>query len=294
MSAAAVSFAGPAARPQRLGGALLTLPALLFIGALFLLPVLQLLALSVSAADAGGGWRLSFSAYVDFLGDPHAWGLLARTLRIGLLTVLTCLLLAFPVALLMRGIAPRWRSLLFIALLSPLLTSVVVRTLAWVVLLGPKGLANAALAWAGFAPLALMYNDFGVVVGLTHVFFGYMLLAVSASVLKLDERLLLAAANLGAGRWQVLWRVVLPLCLPGIAAGAVLVFTMSASAYIVPVLLGGTATKVMATEVYDLAINYLEWREAAVVAAVLFALVWAVVALLARLGEGRGAAGAAR
>lgn len=268
--------------PRTWRGPLLLAPALLFIGVLFLAPVIQLLLGSLVVSSTAG-WSFSFKLYTTFFADPYSWQLIFKTLRISLITVLACLLLAFPVALLMRQLSSGTRTLLAIALLSPLLTSVVVRTLAWVVLLGPKGLLNSALAALSITPLELMYNDFGVIVGLTHVFFGYMLLALTASTLKLDASLILAARNLGASRWQVLRTVIIPLCLPGMVAGSVLVFTMSASAYIVPVLLGGTATKVMATEVYDLAINYLEWKEAAVVALVLFVLVWLVVALLSRL-----------
>lgn len=264
---------------------LLSMPAVLFVGALFLAPVFQLLLSSVIAADGAGHFSITLAPYRAFFASAHNFRLIARTCLIGGVTVIACFVLAFPVALFMRQIAPRWRSLLAIALLSPLLTSVVVRTLAWVMLLGPKGLFNNILTWAGWSPLPLMYNDFGVIVGLTHVFFGYMLLSIMTSVLKIDGNLLLAAANLGATRLRILTRIILPLSMPGIAAGAILVFTMSSSAYVTPILLGGANTKVLSTEIYDLAVNYLEWREAAVMAAVLFALVWCVVALLSRAGD---------
>ncbi|MBD1599486.1 ABC transporter permease [Pseudomonas typographi] len=260
----------------------LIMPALIFIAALFLAPVVQILAGSFVQVHSGG-WTLTAGLYEAFFADAYSWGLLERTLRISAITTLACLVMAFPVALLMRRLSSTQRTVLAILLLSPLLTSVVVRTLAWVILLGPVGLINKTLGVLGIAPVALMYNDVGVIIGLTHVFFGYMLLAITASMLKLDERLMLAAINLGASRWQVLRTIIFPLCLPGVLSGSVLVFTMSASAYIVPVLLGGTATKVMATEVYDLAINYLEWKEAAVVAAVLFVTVWLIVAAVTRL-----------
>lgn len=278
----------PPARPaaaRRPAPAWLSLPAVLFIGLLFLAPVLQLLMSSLVQADAQGRWQWSAALYAEFFADAYNWRLMARTLAISGLTVVASLALALPVALHMRRMAPRWRTLLAIALLSPLLTSVVVRTLAWVVLLGPQGLLNQALASAGLPPVALIYNGAGVVIGLTHVYFGYMLLSLMTSILKIDDSLILAAHNLGASRWQVLLRVILPLARPGIAAGAVLVFTMSASAYVTPVLLGGTATRVMATEIYDQAIGYLEWREAAATATVLFLLVWAGVALFSRLGD---------
>lgn len=271
-----------------LRGAWLGLPAVLFIGVLYLAPVASLLAGSLVATLPDGTRALSLDAYRTFFGDPYSLTLLARTLALSLCTVAASLALAFPVALYLRRLSPGRRALISMLLLSPLLTSVVVRTLAWVVILGPNGLLNSFLGWLGLAPVALIYNDLGVVIGLTHVFFGYMLLCLLTSVLKLDPAQLLAAANLGAGPWRRFLHVILPQCRPGIAAGAVLVFTMSASAYVTPVLLGGTQTKVMASEIYDLAISYLEWKEAAVVAAVLFAVVWIVVAALSRLAAGPG------
>ncbi len=276
-----------------LRGAWLGLPAVLFIGALYLAPVASLLAGSLVATQPDGSRVLSLGAYRAFFGDPYSLTLLVRTLALSLCTVAASLVLAFPVALYLRRLSPARRTLIAMLLLSPLLTSVVVRTLAWVVILGPNGLLNNFLGWLGLGPVALIYNDLGVVIGLTHVFFGYMLLCLLTSVLKLDPALLLAAANLGAGPWRRFRLVVLPQCRPGIAAGAVLVFTMSASAYVTPVLLGGTQTKVMASEIYDLAISYLEWKEAAVVAAILFAVVWIVVAGISRLAAGPGQGGRA-
>lgn len=276
-----------------LRGAWLGLPAVLFIGALYLAPVASLLAGSLVATQPDGSRVLSLGAYRAFFGDPYSLTLLVRTLALSLCTVAASLVLAFPVALYLRRLSPARRTLIAMLLLSPLLTSVVVRTLAWVVILGPNGLLNNFLGWLGLGPVALIYNDLGVVIGLTHVFFGYMLLCLLTSVLKLDPALLLAAANLGAGPWRRFRLVVLPQCRPGIAAGAVLVFTMSASAYVTPVLLGGTQTKVMASEIYDLAISYLEWKEAAVVAAILFAVVWIVVAGISRLAAGPGQGGGA-
>jgi len=275
-----------AASPLR--GAWLGLPAVLFIGVLYLAPVATLLAGSLVVAQPDGSRALSLGAYRAFFGDPYSLTLLARTLALSLCTVAASLVLAFPVALYLRRLSPARRTLIAMLLLSPLLTSVVVRTLAWVVILGPNGLLNNFLGWLGLGPVALIYNDLGVVIGLTHVFFGYMLLCLLTSVLKLDPAQLLAAANLGAGPWRRFRHVILPQCRPGIAAGAVLVFTMSDSAYVTPVLLGGTQTKVMASEIYDLAISYLEWKEAAVVAAILFAVVWSVVAGISRLSAGPG------
>lgn len=263
----------------------LGLPAVLFVGVLFLLPVLQLLWQSVLQTDADGAVAFTLERYVRFFADPYGPTLLMRTLWLSTCTVVLSLALAFPVAVYLRSLPPARRTLIAVLLLSPLLTSVVVRTLAWVVFLGPKGLLNTLLLNLGLEPMELIYNNTGVVIGLTHVYFGYMLLCLMTVVLKLDPEQFLAAANLGAGPWRRWWHVMLPQCRGGIAAGSVLVFSMSASAYVTPVLLGGTQTKTMATEIYDLAISYLEWKEAAVAATVLLLATGAVVAVLTRAGR---------
>ena len=245
----------------------LSLPAVLLLGLCFLLPIINLLLISISGPRDSG---FTFKHYADFFGDPFSRSLLWTTLRVSLLTTVFSLVLAFPVALYMRQVSPRTRALLAFLLLSPLLTSVVVRTLAWVFILGPRGVLNTLLALVDLGPLQLLYNETGVVIGMTHVFFGYMALSLMTSLLKLDDNLLLAARNLGASKWQVLTRIVVPLSLPGMLAGSVLVFTMSASTYATPALLGGTGAKLMSPEVFELAIHQLAWDEASTVATVLF------------------------
>jgi len=265
---------------------LLSLPALVFLALLFVLPVGSLIVLGFFPPRNGVPGAFSLSLYRDFFSEAYTLKMLWTTFKLSLITTVISLVLGFPVALYLRQISPRWRALLAFVLISPLLTSVVVRTLAWVILLGPKGIINEALAWVGFGPAALIYNETGVVIGLVHVFFGYMTLSLMTSVLKIDENLLLAASNLGANRWQILWRIVIPLSLPGMLSGSILVFTLSASTYATPVLLGGSSTKMLAMEVYDLAIHYLEWGEAAVVATVLFLMVAIAVVTGARIAEG--------
>jgi len=256
---------------------LLSLPSLLFLGLLFLLPVLSLVASSFSSAKPGADGHFTLKVYASLLSDPYNGIMIWRTLKISLITTVLTLVLAFPVALYLRQVSPRTRMLVSFVLLSPLLTSVVVRTLAWVILLAPNGIVNETLSALGFSAVKLIYNQTGVVIGLTHVFFGYMVLALMTSVLKIDENLLLAANNLGASNWNVLIKIILPLSLPGILAGSILVFSMCASTYATPRLLGGSSNKVLAMEVYDLAINYLEWNEAAALASILFVVIGLIV-----------------
>ncbi len=249
---------------------LLSLPALAFIGALFLLPVASLSVTSFFKAGPNQHYQFTLDIYKQLLSDPYDLSMMWRTFKLAVITTAISLVLAFPVALYLRQISSRWRTVIAFVLLSPLLTSVVVRTLAWVIVLGPKGVINDALASMGFARVALIYNELGVIIGLTHIFFGYMALSLMTSVLRIDENLLLAASNLGASRWVILREIIIPLSLPGMLTGSILVFTLSASTYATPALLGGSSIKMVAPEIYDLAINYLEWNEAAALSCVLF------------------------
>lgn len=269
----------------RLTPYLFSLPMILFIGGLFLVPVASLGVASFFKSTGPQQYEFTLAIYKQIFSDSYNLSMLGRTFRIAAITTVISLLLAFPVALYMRQVSPRWRTIITFALLSPLLTSVVVRTLAWVILLGPKGVINGGLAALGLAPVALIYNELGVIIGLTHIFFGYMVLSLMTSVLKVDDNLLLAASNLGATRWTILREIIIPLSLPGMLAGAILVFTLSASVYATPVLLGGSSTKLVAPEIYDLAINYLEWSEAAALSYVLFVSIAIVVFVGTYLAE---------
>jgi putative spermidine/putrescine transport system permease protein len=256
---------------------LLSLPALAFLGILYLLPVVSLVASSFVSAKPDAAGHFTLKVYAGLLSDPYNILMIWRTLKVSFITTVMTLVLAFPVALCLRQVSPRMRLLISFVLLSPLLTSVVVRTLAWVILLAPRGILNEILVALGFGAVKLIYNEIGVIIGLTHVFLGYMVLALMTSVLKIDENLLLAANNLGASNWNVLRKIILPLSLPGILAGSILVFTMCASTYATPRLLGGSSNKVVAMEIYDLAINFLEWKEAAALASILFVVIGLVV-----------------
>jgi putative spermidine/putrescine transport system permease protein len=270
---------------------LLSLPTLLFIGLLFLLPTGLLVANSFVADQGPNAGHFTLAVYRDFFSDSYNLNLLWRSVKLSFVTTLISLILAFPVALHMRQMSARARGMVALALIAPLLTSVVVRTLAWVILLGPKGAINKALADLGIGPVALIYNDFGIVIGLTHVYFGYMVMSLMTSLSRIDDNLLLAASNLGATRWTILREVVIPLCRPGILTGSILVFTMSASTYATPALLGGSQSRLMATEIYDLAINYLDWRGAGAASLVLFVAVALLAFGASHLAErGRGKA----
>lgn len=261
---------------------LLALPVIVFLMLLFVLPVSQMMLLGAFPKEGGGP---TTSLYGAVIADPFYQRIAIRTLRISLLTTLLSLVLAYPVALHLRNVGSRWQSIIILIMVSPLLTSVVVRTLAWVVLLSQRGILNQAFGAAGLEPMRLIYVEGAVVVGLTHVFFGYMVVALMTSIRRIDENLYTAAANLGASRLRQHLEITLPLSLPGVLAGSVLVFILSASAYATPSLLGGLRISMLAVEVYNQAIGSLDWPEAAVISTVLFVIIAFVVWLATRIAE---------
>lgn len=223
---------------------LLLLPCALALAGLFLLPQLLMLEASLGRRSAYGGVLHEWGAasYLRAL-EPLYLRIFARSLGLAAATTLLCLLLAYPVAYWIgRKAPPRWRNALLVLVILPFWTSFLVRMYAWVFMLRTEGLANVLLGHLGIAPLSLLYNDFAVLLGQVYGELPFMILPLYASLEKLDRSLLEAAADLGAGPARALWRVTLPLTLPGIVAGCVLVFIPSLGAYLAPDLLGGART----------------------------------------------------
>lgn len=261
---------------------LLALPLVAFLVFLFVVPVGQIMLLGLFPKGEGP----TLDLFATVLSDPFYHRVTIRTLRIALLTTLLSLIVAYPVALHLRNVNSRWQSVIILVMVSPLLTSVVVRTLAWVVLLSQRGILNQAFGAVGLSPMRMIYVEGAVVVGLTHVFLGYMVVSLMTSIRRIDENLYAAAANLGASRLRQHIEITLPLSLPGVVAGCLLVFILAASAYATPSLLGGLRISMLAVEVFNQAITYFNWPEAAVISTVLFVLIAVVVWLVTRIAEG--------
>ncbi len=269
-------------RAARRAAWLLCLPMLVFLGIFFIVPVGQMLGLALS--PKGDGY--SFDLIASVVADPFYQRVAIRTLRISLITTVISVIIAYPVALHLRNVGPRWQSAIILVMVSPLLTSVVVRTLAWVVLLSQRGILNQAFTGVGLPPMRMLYVEGAVILGLVHVFFGYMVVSLMTSIRKIDENLYTAAANLGASRWRQHLEITLPLSLPGVLTGALLVFILSASAYATPSLLGGLRISMLAVEVFNQAITYFNWPEAAAISLVLFVVIAAIVWAVTRVAEG--------
>jgi spermidine/putrescine transport system permease protein len=223
---------------------LLLLPCLAVLACLFYLPQALMLGVSLARRSPHGAvvYELGIENYLRAL-DPLYLRILGRSFALALATTLVCLVIAYPVAYwLGRIVAPRWRSVLVTLVILPFWTSFLVRMYAWIVLLRSEGVLNQALSSAGLPVFELLYNDAAVLLGQVYGELPFMIIPLYVSLEKLDEALLEAAADCGAGPFNTFTRVVVPQTMPGIVAGSVLVFIPSLGAYLAPDLLGGGKT----------------------------------------------------
>jgi putative spermidine/putrescine transport system permease protein len=211
--------------------------------------------------------------------------ILLRTLWISAAATAICLLLGYPLAWLLATAPPRWLPLLMAGVLLPFWTSLVVRSAAWMVLLQREGVVNAALLRLGLveAPLPLLFNRFAVLLAMVHILLPFAVLPIYATLKQLDWRLPRAAASLGAAPLRGFLRVTLPLSLPGLGAGALLVFIQALGFYVTPALLGGANDQMLSWFVGFYATRSVNWGLAAALSLLLLAAVALVVGLYARL-----------
>src|SRR5581483_4528712 len=220
-------------RRERAWHLLLLAPALLFLALFFLYPLLCILLRRVYRAG------FTLEAYRQIVRVPVYLRVLGLTFRTAAVVTAACLLLGYPLAYVLVGVRPRLARLLTIVVVLPFFTSIIVRTYAWMVLLGRKGLVNQWLVALGLAPapLPLLYNQAGVVIGMTYVLLPFMVLTLFSVMRSIDPTLVRAAHGLGASRIQAFARVFLPLSWPGIAGGALLVFILALGFFITPALM---------------------------------------------------------
>lgn len=245
---------------------------LLFLGLLGA-PMVMTLILSLRAYDFTAGilpvWTLS--NYIEVLGDPYFHKIFGRTFGLALLVTVICALIGAPEAYILSRMSSPWRSIFLLLVLGPLLISVVVRTLGWALLFGGKGLLSMVAAGLGFGdgPVSLMFTFTGMVIALVHVLVPFMVISVWASIQKIDPQSEDAALTLGASKFTVLRRVVLPQAMPGVLSGSIIVFALTASAFATPAIIGGRRMKVVATAAYDEYLSTLNWPLGAAIAVLL-------------------------
>ncbi|MDN3563347.1 ABC transporter permease [Paeniroseomonas aquatica] len=257
-----------------IGWWLLLLPAFLLMTVFYIAPILQVLTISVTEPELG------FGNYERLLTNMGVQRVIGTTLRIGLVTTVIALLLGYALAYVITLATPRAQRWWLLGVLLPLWISVLVRAFAWVTLLRRQGLVNQGLQAAGIieAPLALVWNEFGIVIGMVHYMVPYAVLPILASMREIDPRLLAAARGLGASRRTAFLRVFLPLSAPGLVAAGVLVFIFSLGFYITPAILGGGKTLMAAEWIKLQILDIIRWGLGTMLATVM------VVAILVTLG----------
>lgn len=267
----------------------LSAPALALFGLMVLLPLALTTLLSFQRFNHETGVEAGFTlaAYATVLGDGFYWEVFGRTGWVALLTTLICVLLGAPEAYILSRMQPPWRSIFLLIILAPLLVSVVVRAFGWSLVLGPAGFVNQAFEALGIGRVRMLYTPIAVVVALVHVMLPFMVIPVWTSLQKLDPQVENAALSLGASRFTVLRRVVLPQVLPGLLSGGLIVFALSASALAIPGLLGGRRLKMVATLIYDEYLHELNWPLGAAIALALLLVNLAVMVTTTALIEGR-------
>ncbi len=250
-------------------------PAIIVLFVVAVVPFFILLSLGVSDTVVSRGEIVSQTFSLQHLrtalADPLYWTTFQRSIRLAVSTTLLCMLLGFPVAYLYLISASWVRRLILVLTIAPILTSGIVRTYAWIVILGGRGVVNSTLQQIGLidAPIRIINTHWAVLIGMVQIHLPIMILPLIAVMSRHDRRLDEASANLGATRLGTLLNVILPLSVPGLGTGAALVFTLSYTTFVVPQLLGGGNYLNAATMVYEQVVYVLDWNKGAVTAIIL-------------------------
>ena len=256
---------------------LFILPGCLFLAVFMLIPLFSLML--TTFFDEAGNFTLS--QYFSLLDSTYFKQVFERSIRLSLISTVVCAILGFPTAYYISKYSKNKGMLMALAVF-PMFTSPVIRSFSWMVILGKKGFVNDLLVSSGLVakPLSLLYNEFSMVVGFIQLFLPLMILSLIGIMDNISEDLNLAAGNLGASKASTFRYVVLPLSIPGLVTGSVLVFTGCLTAYTTPQLLGGTDTRVLATMIYQQAMSLGDWTQASVVAVVMIVVTMLVSSVI--------------
>jgi len=261
-------------RGPRATSFLLVIPAMALLLLLFFYPLVTLFLTTLQAENIGN--------YAAIVGNGTYMRVFLNTLRLAAIVTAIDLIIAYPLAFYMCRLTPTGRNVAFFLLLIPLWTSQLVRTYAWMVLLGRNGPINSALMGLGAidGPLPLSNGEFAVVIGMVHILLPYMVLPIYSSVSKIDHNLVEASRGLGAGPISTLTRVLIPLTLHGVLAGVSLVLVLSLGVFIMPALLGGGRVPVIPLLIEQQAGSFLNWAMAGTFCVVLLVMVMMVFWLI--------------
>lgn len=268
----------------------LALPLAAFFALFFVAPLGLLVAISFETERQMTG-TLGLGQYAAFLTDGLNLAVLRDTLLVGAKATLLCLLFGYPLAWLSTRVAARWQAVLIFLVVLPIVTSVVVRTFAWIVILGRHGIVNEAILALGLSaqPLKLLFSETGVVIVLAQVQMPLMVLPLITTLQRIDPNLESASQALGAGVWRTFFKVTLPLSLPGIIAGTILTYTACVTAFVTQSLIGGSRLLFMPMMIFQQAMDLQNWPFAAAVSVIFMISVLLIVAMLVALSRSRAA-----
>ena len=262
--------------------ALLLAPATAWFAAMLVLPLIFVFVFSFGERGPAGGYVPAFTL-AQYANLPARFTAFQNTLVLAPLGTLAALIVAYPLAyyLAVRA-SPRWRTLLLVMVIVPFWTSILIRTYAWIFILGGQGVPKL-LEYIGLESIRLINTPFAVLVGIVYGYLPLMVFPIYVSLEKLDKRLLEAAADLGSPPWRSFWQVTLPLSIPGVATGCMLVFILLMGEFLIPALLGGGKVFFIGNALVDLFLQSRNWAFGSAVAATLVILMLVIVSLYMKL-----------
>ncbi len=247
----------------------------------------QLLVSGASLLSKGSSEFIRFDVTLENylrLADPIYFDIFLGSFRLALITTLLCLIIAYPFAAILARSAKKWQPLLLVLVIIPFWTSSLVRTYALIAIIKTKGLLNTVLLSLGIieAPLELMYTEIAVFIGMVYTLLPFMILPLYASIEKIDVRLIEAASDLGAGFWSRLTRITIPLSMPGIIAGSMLVFLPALGMFYIPDLLGGAKDLIIGSFIRNQFLTFRDWPFGSAASMLLTLAMLGMVALYSR------------
>lgn len=259
---------------KRKGRYLLFIPCIVLVAYFMIVPLVDIIIPTFTNTEDG-----MFSAYKEFFADSYMMSIFLRTIKISLISSVICMIIGVPVSYYISRVSKKLRGLFIALTVFPILTNSVVRSFAWMSILGKSGIINTLLMKLNIInePLSLLYTEGAIIVGTVYIFLPLMIISLVGVMENIDNDLLEAAESLGANKLKSFFKVVFPLSLPGLIVGTVLVFTGSLTAYTTPQLLGGNKNTVLATLIYQKTMTLGDWQGAAVVATIMIVVTLIVI-----------------
>lgn len=266
----------------------MVVPGLVILSVCLFFPLLRVLIPTLSMGE------YPFHVYVEFFQDAYYLKIFIRTLKVAVLTTGICMIAGVPTAYFISRCQKKWRGILLSVSIFPMMTNSVIRSFAWINILGSSGIINRFLLTTGLAekPVKLLYTDFAIVIGSVYLFLPLMIVTVAGVMENIGDDMMEAALSLGADRIRAFLKIIFPMSLPGIIVGGILVFTGTLTAYTTPQLLGGNKNMVLSTFIYQRAMTIGDWDGAAVISLIMIVVTLVVIkgmnALAARLDRRGG------